>query len=234
MLPPAVRLAGVAADVHLLEVEQRLLAVVPLVDHRLAHEVVADLVRHALVVRHRPQVLRRSPRSCRSASRCRRRPRRTRSPPGSRRARPRPGPPRARPCGPGACVPSFIFVIFASGSCGFCQSSLLALFFRFLSSFARSSRVGVSMPLSLASRSGTPGTPRRCRAARWSAWRRWPPAWWSRRRRSCPRSGRGWPAPSGRTGRPPRASPGRSACACGEIVEWSGAGSSIGDAEEQP
>jgi hypothetical protein len=40
----------------------------------------------------------------------------------------------------------------ASGSLGFSQSSFDALFFRFLSSLARSSRVGVSMPLSAASR----------------------------------------------------------------------------------
>ncbi len=48
-------------------------------------------------------------------------------------------------------LPSFIFAIFASGSCGCSQSALLALFFRFLSTFANSSRVGVSMPLSFAS-----------------------------------------------------------------------------------
>ncbi len=45
------------------------------------------------------------------------------------------------------CVrPSFIFVICASRSCGFFQSSLLPLFFRLRSSFADCSRVGVSMP----------------------------------------------------------------------------------------
>ena len=42
--------------------------------------------------------------------------------------------------------PSFILAILTSGSCGFSQSSLLALFFRFLSIFTRSSRVGVSIP----------------------------------------------------------------------------------------
>ena len=50
------------------------------------------------------------------------------------------------------CVrPSFIFVIFASGSCGCVQSSFEPFFFRFRSSRARSSRVGVSMPDACAS-----------------------------------------------------------------------------------
>ena len=49
------------------------------------------------------------------------------------------------------CVePSFILVIFASGSKGFCQSSLEPFFLRSLSILARSSRVGVSIPLALA------------------------------------------------------------------------------------
>jgi hypothetical protein len=52
------------------------------------------------------------------------------------------------------CVlPSFIFVIFASGSLGFVQSSLFPLPWRSRSSLARSSRVGVLIPDSLASRS---------------------------------------------------------------------------------
>ena len=50
------------------------------------------------------------------------------------------------------CVrPSFIFVTFASGSCGFIQSSFDVFFFRFRSSRAKSSRVGVSMPEAFAS-----------------------------------------------------------------------------------
>ena len=45
------------------------------------------------------------------------------------------------------CVrPAFIFVIFASGSCGWVQSSFEPFFFRFRSIRARSTRVGVSMP----------------------------------------------------------------------------------------
>jgi len=42
-------------------------------------------------------------------------------------------------------------VISASGSFGFCQSSLEAFFLRFLSMRARSARVGVSIPDSFAS-----------------------------------------------------------------------------------
>src|SRR5580698_4630159 len=50
------------------------------------------------------------------------------------------------------CVrPSFIFVICASGSYGFFQSSLLPFLFRLRSSLANCSRVGVSMPDSFAS-----------------------------------------------------------------------------------
>src|SRR5262245_53257498 len=50
------------------------------------------------------------------------------------------------------CVrPSFILVIFASGSCGWVQSSFEPLFFRFRSISARSARVGVSMPDACAS-----------------------------------------------------------------------------------
>ena len=41
---------------------------------------------------------------------------------------------------------SFIFVTLASGSCGCSQSSLETFFGRFLSSLAKSARVGVSMP----------------------------------------------------------------------------------------
>ena len=49
------------------------------------------------------------------------------------------------------CVrPSFLLVILASGSWGFVQSSLLALCFRFLSNLAKSSRVGVAIPLAWA------------------------------------------------------------------------------------
>jgi hypothetical protein len=47
--------------------------------------------------------------------------------------------------------PSFILVIFASGSCGWVQSSFEPLFFRFRSIRARSARVGVSMPDACAS-----------------------------------------------------------------------------------
>ncbi len=47
--------------------------------------------------------------------------------------------------------PSFIFVIRASGSCGCSQSLFEPLFGRFRSSFARSSRVGVSIPEAAAS-----------------------------------------------------------------------------------
>ena len=51
------------------------------------------------------------------------------------------------------CVrPSFIFVTFASGSCGFVQSLFDVFFLRFRSSRAKSSRVGVSMPEAFASR----------------------------------------------------------------------------------
>ena len=50
------------------------------------------------------------------------------------------------------CVrPSFIFVIFASGSWGWVQSSFEPFFFRFRSSRARSARVGVSTPEAWAS-----------------------------------------------------------------------------------
>ena len=50
------------------------------------------------------------------------------------------------------CVrPSFIFVTFASGSDGFVQSLFDVFFFRFRSSRAKSSRVGVSMPEAFAS-----------------------------------------------------------------------------------
>ena len=50
------------------------------------------------------------------------------------------------------CVrPSFIFVIFASGSCGCVQSSFEPFFFRFRSRRAKSARVGVSMPDACAS-----------------------------------------------------------------------------------
>jgi hypothetical protein len=48
--------------------------------------------------------------------------------------------------------PSFIFVIRASGSCGCRHSSLEPFFFRFWSSFANSSRVDVSIPLSCGKR----------------------------------------------------------------------------------
>src|SRR5215471_7735430 len=49
------------------------------------------------------------------------------------------------------CVwPSFIFVILASGSSGCSHSSLEPFFGRFRSNFARSSRVGVSIPLAFA------------------------------------------------------------------------------------
>ena len=48
-------------------------------------------------------------------------------------------------------MPSFIFVIRASGSCGCTQSLFDPLFGRFRSSFARSSRVGVSIPEARAS-----------------------------------------------------------------------------------
>ena len=43
-------------------------------------------------------------------------------------------------------LPSFIFAIRASGSLGCTQSSFEPFFGRFRSSFARSSRVGVSIP----------------------------------------------------------------------------------------
>ena len=50
------------------------------------------------------------------------------------------------------CVrPSFIFVIFASGSEGLVQSSLDAFFFRRRSSRASASRVGVLIPDAFAS-----------------------------------------------------------------------------------
>jgi hypothetical protein len=50
------------------------------------------------------------------------------------------------------CVrPSFIFVIRASGSCGWVQSSFDPFFFRLRSIRARSARVGVSMPEAWAS-----------------------------------------------------------------------------------
>jgi hypothetical protein len=42
--------------------------------------------------------------------------------------------------------PSFIFVIFASGSCGCVQSSFDPFFFRRRSIRAKSARVGVPMP----------------------------------------------------------------------------------------
>ena len=47
--------------------------------------------------------------------------------------------------------PSFILVIFASGSEGEIHSSLEPFFFRFRSSRAKSARVGVSMPDACAS-----------------------------------------------------------------------------------
>ena len=51
------------------------------------------------------------------------------------------------------CVrPSFIFVIFASGSCGFVQSSFDPFFLRVRSKRASSARVGVAMPEASASR----------------------------------------------------------------------------------
>ena len=55
------------------------------------------------------------------------------------------------------CVgPSFIFVTFASGSCGFVQSVFDVLFLRFRSSRASASRVGVLMPEVSASRVKNP------------------------------------------------------------------------------
>jgi hypothetical protein len=51
------------------------------------------------------------------------------------------------------CVrPSFVFVIFASGSCGLVQSSFDPFFFRVRSNRASSARVGVAMPDASASR----------------------------------------------------------------------------------
>ena len=91
----------------------------------------------------------RGDRPCRPDSSCRRRPRRaavtaTRAPLS-----------RSTACSAlcARCVrPSFIFVIFASGSDGFCQSVFDVRFFRRRSSRARASRVGVLIPDSVASR----------------------------------------------------------------------------------
>ena len=62
--------------------------------------------------------------------------------------------------------PSFIFVIFASGSCGCVQSSFEPFFFRFRSIRAKFARVGVSMPTPARALSRNPDSFPRTRAAR--------------------------------------------------------------------
>ena len=62
---------------------------------------------------------------------------------------------------PDACAPSCIFVIRASSSCGCFHSSLDPFLGRSLSTFAKSSRVGVSMPDACAT----------CLRNSWRGWR---------------------------------------------------------------
>ena len=134
----AIGLRDVGPDAHGVEVDHRLIAVIALVRN--------DLFQRLRLVRRRPARLRSDrprPSPSRRSSSCR---------------------PASAPCSVTAtiapvsrstacsalwarCVrPSFIFVTFASGSDGLVQSLFEVFFFRFRSSRAKSSRVGVSIP----------------------------------------------------------------------------------------
>ena len=87
------------------------------------------------------------------------------------------------------CVrPSFIFVIFASGSVGFSQSSLSPLLPPSVEPRQGLARRRLDARLRPRAASGTPGSSRPCRAARCCASRRWLPASWRRSRGSRPLS----------------------------------------------
>ena len=171
--PPAIRLGDVRPQIERPQIHQHLIAVIPLVGHHLVdHRRLS--VRHD---RHRLEFLRRGGHRL-----------------GDRRRVAligHPGPSRRRfapvsrstACSAlcARCVrPSFIFVMRASGSCGWRQSVLWPFFGRFRSTRARSARVGVSMPDAGPAASETPDMSHPSRGARCSAAPRWPQALWHR------------------------------------------------------